>query len=230
MIRRDKRMTSVSSPVPNLAVSAAISSAYRQRRIADGVAEVEQFRDQPARLLVAPIDDEREHLSGYADRQRRLVAGGGRQFVQFVEAGVVDASTDAPGADAEQGPGRDPHRGPADRVAWQLVGDVAGTLPGRSRRVHVAAGQPGCGAHVPPERLGQVTGELQMLGDQRRVLLSQRRVALRDRRGHPPVQRGAARLELRPIGHRADQRLVKRVLLDRCEHHLIDKLGLHQPG
>ena len=55
-------------------------------------------------------------------------------------------------------------------------------------------------------------GRLQMFGDQRGVLVGRIGVALFDRGGQPPVQFGALRLQLRFVGHRADQRMPKRIL------------------
>ena len=84
------------------------------------------------------------------------------------------------------------------------------------------------GAHVPAVRGAQITGGLQMLGDQRGVLVGRFRVAGFDRGGQPPVQLGAIRLELRFVGHRANQRMVEHVLGLSGEPDLIDELGRHQ--
>ena len=67
-----------------------------------------------------------------------------------------------------------------------------------------------------------------MFGDQRRVFVSRCRVTCFDRGRQPPVQLGAIRLELRLVGHRADQRMVERILRFAGEPDLIDELGLHQ--
>ena len=62
-----------------------------------------------------------------------------------------------------------------------------------------------------------------MLGDQRRVL-----VLMVNHRGRSPVQLGAVGFELGLVGHRADQRMPKRILRERGEPHLIDQLGPDQ--
>ena len=67
-------------------------------------------------------------------------------------------------------------------------------------------------AHMPAVGGVQITGGLQMFGDQRRVLIRRGRVARFDRGRHPPVQFGAIRFELRLVGHRADQRMMKDIL------------------
>ena len=81
------------------------------------------------------------------------------------------------------------------------------------------------GAHVPAVGGVQITGGLQMLGDQRRVLVGRVRVALFDRGGQPPMQLGAIGFELGFVGHRADQRVVEHILGPRGEPDLIDQLG-----
>ena len=53
-------------------------------------------------------------------------------------------------------------------------------------------------------------------------------VARFDRGGQPPVQFGAIRLQLRLVGHGADQRMVERVLGFPGERDLIDELAVHQ--
>ena len=48
-----------------------------------------------------------------------------------------------------------------------------------------------------------------------------------DRGGHPPVQLGAIRFQLRLVGHRANQRVVKHIIGLPGEPDLIDELGRH---
>ena len=60
--------------------------------------------------------------------------------------------------------------------AGKRVGDLLGALPAQSRRGDVAVGRPRCGAHVPAVGGVQITGGLQMFGDQGRVLLGRCRV------------------------------------------------------
>jgi hypothetical protein len=73
--------------------------------------------------------------------------------------------------------GADSHRRPTRR-SRQPVGNLTGPLPAVARRVDVAVVRPSCSAHVPAERLVQRAGGLQMLGDQRRILLNRCRVVL----------------------------------------------------
>src|SRR6516164_9614595 len=77
--------------------------------------------------------------------------------------------------------------------------------------------------HVPVESRAQVARGLQMLREQRRVL-----IFLFDRVCHPPVQLGAIGLELRFVSHRAHQRVVEGVLGIGREADLIDQLGADQ--
>ena len=90
------------------------------------------------------------------------------------------------------------------------------------------------GAHVPAVGGVQITGGLQVFGDQRRVLVSRGGVTRFDRGGQPPVQLGAIRLELSFVGHGADQRMVEHVLGLSGEADLIDELrrspGRQRPG
>ena len=184
-----------------------------------------QSRDASRRCAFSEL---RHHLPGHADGQRPLVARGGAQVAQFVEAGVGAAATDPPRAAAQQGARRDAHRGPVGVVVGQPIGDLTGPPPTRLRRGDVAVGRPGSGAHVPAEGRAQIAGGLQMLGDQRRILVGRARIALFDRGGQAPVQLRAIGFELRLVGHRADQRVPKRVLGARGEPHLIDQLRLDQ--
>ena len=71
---------------------------------------------------------------------------------------------------------------------------------------------PRCGAHVPAVGDVQIAGGLEMFGDQRSVLLGRCRVMLFDCGCDAPVQLGAIRLELRFVGHSANQRMVERIL------------------
>ena len=109
------------------------------------------------------------------------------------------------------------------------AGSASATRRARSqlspRRRDVAVGRPRSGAHVPAVSGVQITGGLQMLGDQRGVLVGRVRVTFFDRGGHPPVQLGAIGFELRFVGHRADQRMVEHILGLPGEPDLIDELG-----
>ena len=74
----------------------------------------------------------------------------------------------------------------------------------------------------------QITGGLQMFGDQRCVLVHRLRMALLDRGGQPPVQLAAIGFELGFVGHRADQRMPECVFSTRSEPDLINQFGFHQ--
>ena len=81
---------------------------------------------------------------------------------------------------------------------------------------------------MPAERFPQITRGLQVGCDQRGVLVDRTRVTLFDHAGQAAVQLGASRLQLRLIGHRADQRMPERVLGVRGEHHRIDQFRCGQ--
>ena len=158
-----------------------------------------------------------------------LVASGGAQFPQFVEAGVGAAQPGSPGAAAQAGcaarcasrRGRD-HR----RVARRRPG---GRAPNSIRAARdVAVGRPGSGAHVPAVRGVQIACGLQMLGDQGGVLVDRSGSRCFDRGGHAPVQLGAIGLELSLVGDRTNQRVVEHILGLAGELDLIDELGCHQ--
>ena len=100
------------------------------------------------------------------------------------------------------------------------------TLPTHSRGGDVAIGRPRCGAHVPTVGGVQITGGLQMLGNQRSVVVGRSGITLFDRGGQAPVQLGAIAFELGFVGHRANQRMVKHVLGLSGERDLIDELSL----
>ena len=103
---------------------------------------------------------------------------------QFLEAVPGNADMDSPGGPAQHGARGDAHGGPVGVVGGQRVGDLARALPTQSRRGDVAVGRPRCGAHVPAVGGVQITGGLQMFGDQRGVLVDRFRVTCFDRGGH----------------------------------------------
>ena len=88
--------------------------------------------------------------------------------------------------------------------------------------VETFSGQPN---NVAAIRGTQITGGLQMLGDQRCVLVQRVRVTLLDRGRQTPVQLRTIGFELRFVGQRADQRMVKHILGSSGECDLIDELG-----
>ena len=83
---------------------------------------------------------------------------------------------------------------------------------------------------MPAESGVQIARGLQVFGDQSRVLVDRCGVRCFDRGGHAPVQLGTIRLELRLVGHRANQRMVEHILGLAGELDLIDELGRHQIG
>ena len=85
---------------------------------------------------------------------------------------------DPPSGAAQHGARGDAHRCAVRVIGGQCVGDPAGALPTQPRCGDVAVGRPRAGAHVPAKRGVQITGGLQMLGDQRRVLVGRCRVTL----------------------------------------------------
>ncbi len=131
---------------------------------------------------------------------------------------------------AQQGARRDAHRGAVRVVGGQRIGDLARPLPTRYARSDVAGGRPRSGAHVPGVRGVQITGGLQMFGDQRSVLVGRRRVTFFDRGRQPPVHLGSIGLELCLVGHRANQRVVEHILGLSGEPDLINELGRQQIG
>ena len=76
------------------------------------------------------------------------------------------------------------------------VGDAAGPLPAEPGRDEIAVGRPRGGAHVPAVGCVQITCGLQMLGDQRRVLVGRPRLTLLDCGGQAPVHLGAIGFQL----------------------------------
>ena len=163
----------------------------RQGRIADRLDEGHGFGCQPRRLAAAGVEQVLHHQPRHADGQRRLVPGGGAQLPQFVEAVTGHVAIWTRKAV--------PHnmvRG-AMRMAARSgssAGNASATWRARSqlstRRGDVAVGRPRSGAHVPAVRGVQITGGLQVLGDQRGVFVDRCRVtAVRSR----PPPAGAAR-------------------------------------
>jgi hypothetical protein len=69
-------------------------------------------------------------------------------------------------------------------------------LPTHPRRTDVAVRRPRRRAHVPAVGGVQITGGLQMFGDQRSIFISRGRATGFDYGGQPPVQLGAVGLQL----------------------------------
>ena len=80
---------------------------------------------------------------------------------------------DSVGIGTQQGASGDPHRQPVRVVGGQRVGDLARPPPTQIRRRDIAGGRPRTRAHVPAIGGVQITGGLQMLGDQRGILIGQ---------------------------------------------------------
>jgi len=156
-----------------------------------------------------------------------VVPGGVAQRAQLFEA--APALLDFPGlpiCGAQHGSRRDTHRQLVQGVGRHGVGDPPRPLPAASRGDQVPIGGPGAGAHVPGIRRVQVTCRLQMFGYQCRVVVHGCGGALLDGGGEFPVPVGPIRSELRFVGHRANQRMPKRVLGAGGESDLIDQLGV----
>ena len=175
----DHRSTSAISPLSSLGVDRREGQPHRQGRIADRLEQGHLFGCQPRRLAhrgpetcdPSPARPCRWPATPCPRRRRTTPAAprsGRRRLFAWTRQAVA----------AQHGARGDAHRGPVGVVGGQRVGDLAGPLPTEPRRGDVAVGRPRCGAHVPAVRGVQITGGLQMFGDQRRVLVGRCRVAL----------------------------------------------------
>jgi hypothetical protein len=113
---------------------------------------------------------------GHAIDQRRLVSGRRAQLLQLLKQAVGDVHMNPEGTGAQPGARSDPYRQPVRVVGGQRVGNLAGPLPTGPRRRNGAGERPYSGAHVPAVGGVQITGGLQMFGDQGGVLIGRRRV------------------------------------------------------
>ena len=93
----------------------------------------------------------------------------------------------------------------------QSVRDVSRVPPTGARRGDVAVSQPRARTHIPVERRVQIAGGLEVFGDEGGVFVGEFRRALFDRGGQPPVQLGAVGLQLRFVGHGANQRMPEHI-------------------
>ena len=123
-----------------------------------------------------PMKQLTPHEPGHADGQRDLIPGERAQLPQLIEM-AGDVHIDSPAGAAQHGAGRDSHRGAVSVVVGQRVGDLARSLPTEVRRADVAVGGPCAGAHVPAVRGSVVASGLQVLGDQRGILVGRFRAA-----------------------------------------------------
>ena len=112
----------------------------------------------------------------HADGQRPLVPGRRAKLSQLLEEAAGKIGIDPEGVAAQPGARGDAHRGAVRIVGGQRVGDPARPLPTDSRGGDVAGGRPRPGAHVPAERCVEIACGLQVLGDQRGVLVDRSRV------------------------------------------------------
>ena len=121
------------------------------------------------------------------DGQRGLVTGQRAQLAQLFETDMGIVGMDPPAGGAQNGARRDAHRRAVRVVVRQCVGDLAGTIPADPRRRDIAVVRPCAGAHVPVERGVQIASGLDVLADERRLLVERSGVLLFDRGGHPAV-------------------------------------------
>ena len=180
---------------------------------------------QSARFPVAGMEDQRRHQAGHADRQRHCVSGGAAELTKsskpvsamlpatrtvFTHSKVRGRCASTPGPGHHLATGQRPF-GPFPAGARARISRIA----------------PCPGAHVPAESRAQVTGDFDMLGDQRRVSSSQSGGVVRSRW---PVADAvdAIGLQLCFVGHRPDERVVEGVLGMRGEPDLIDDFGSDQ--
>ena len=105
-----------------------------------------------------------------------FVPGGRAQLPQLLEEAAGDVHMDPEGVGAQQLASGDAHRQPVRIVGGQRVGDPVGMFPTDRAAVMSRLVAPRCRAHVPAIGGVQITGGLQMLGDQRSVLLGRCRV------------------------------------------------------
>ena len=164
----------------------------------------------------------------HADGQRRLVSCRGAQFARFIDAARDTQILPARRGGAHHGARSDPHCGPIRIIGRQLIGDLTGTLPTDPRRGDVAPGRPRTRAHAPAVGGREIACGLQVLGDQRGVLVSRFRVTRLDGECDAPVHRGAIGFELRFVGHRTNQRVVEDILGLSGKGDLIDEIAAQQ--
>ena len=133
---------------------------------------------------------------------------------------------------AQHGQWCDAHRQLGGTVARRFVRQSRTARCQHSRAATISrltdhAGRP----HLPAVRRVQITGGVEVFGDQRRVLLH--RALAHDCSiavGQAPMPFAATGFQLRFVGHGADQGVVEGVLGGRGVLHLIDQLGVQQLG
>ena len=199
-----------------------------KRRVADRLDQRHVFGGQPRRLAHLAVHHVLAQQPHHANGQPPFFCGRRAQVPQLLEEAAGHVGMDPEGIGTQQGASGDAHRQPVRVVGAQRIGDPARPLPTQIGTRDIAGGRPRCGAHVPGIRGVQITGGLQMFGDQRRILVNRRRVTRFDCGRHPTVHLGAIRLELRFVGDRANQRMVEHILRLSGEPDLIDELGRHQ--
>ena len=97
-------------------------------------------------------------------------------FLQLGKTGGGDVDMDSEGVTAQQGASGNAHRSAIRIVGGQRVGDLARPLPTGPRCHNVAGGQPCSGTHMPAVGRAEITGGLQMFGNQRGIFISRCRV------------------------------------------------------
>ena len=148
---------------------------------------------------------------------------------QFLEAVTGNVQMDSAGDPAEHGARRYPHHRPVGVVGWEPVGDVAGTLPTgalaapMSRLVNQPAARM-CQSNAGRRSPAASSCPAIMAAFASTDSGSSASIV----GGHPPVQCCAIRLELRLVGHCANQRMVKHILGLSVESDLLDELAAKQ--
>ena len=173
----DHRSTSHHSPLSTLGVDHREGQPHRQRRIADRLDEGHGFRCQPRRLAdpapprvihhqPAPCPMASDALSPAAVHNSRNSSKRSPATFTWTRQAIPHNMVR----------GRDAHGCPVGVIGRHCVGDRLGALPTQSRRGDVAVGRPRCGAHMPAVGGVQITGGLQVFGNQGRILISRCRV------------------------------------------------------
>ena len=101
------------------------------------------------------------------------------------------------------------------------------------RQLLRAAAKSRLASHVPARRCQlkapcEISRRLQMLGDQRRILVGRCGVTGFDSSGQTSMQFRTVRLELRFVGDRANQGMAERVLLTSAKPHLLNQFRLDE--
>lgn len=135
------------------------------------------------------MEDVLDRHTGHGGCQRCLVPGFRAQITQLSEGSRHIGMKPSPCIAAQGGPRGYPHRQPAGVRRGQSIRNLAGALPAELGGSDVAVGRPRARTHMPFISSVQLTRGLEMLRDQRSIL-----VVVVDRRGQPSVQLNPDRL------------------------------------